>query len=91
MAAIALLLAAIGTTAPKDLIFGVVALDPKRGCDAKCVKAGFDESIRRWAASIRKHTPAASTEVAIFTGHGHSSICRDADLAFVRRRPALAK
>ena len=58
----------------KDFVFGVLALDPQRGCDGACTKAAYPDSIRRWAHAIRRHTNAASTDVAIFTGEGRGSI-----------------
>ena len=63
-----------GPQSMNDFVFGVLALDPKRGCDASCIKAGFPESISRWARSVRKHTVAATTDIAIFTGEGRGSI-----------------
>ena len=67
-----------------DFIFGIVAFDPRVGCVANC--AAHREGVRRWSTSIRRHTRAASVDVALFTGEGRGSIAASAATAHVLRR-----
>jgi hypothetical protein len=64
----------IDSDAPKDLIFGVVGFDPQVGCGASCLGNKYADAVQRWVHSVRKHTSAARTDVAIFTGKRRGSI-----------------
>ena len=68
----------------RDLVFGVVAFDPRVGCAASC--AAHRDGVRRWSASVRRHTVATRTDVALFTGTGRGSIAADGATARVLRR-----
>ena len=77
---------ALQARSQRNLVFGVVAFDPKTGCGAACLRDNYGESVRRWAHSVRRHTDAAQTDVAIFTGAGRGSITHgDAALASALR------
>jgi hypothetical protein len=74
----------------RDLVFGIVAFDPRVGCGTAC--SAHRDGVRRWANSVRRHTSAASTELALFTGHGKGNIAatpameralRDADVRII--------
>ena len=69
-----LLSAAAPSRKQRDLVFGVVAFDPRVGCGTSC--AAHREGVRRWASSVRRHTDPATTELALFTAHGKGSIAR---------------
>lgn len=71
------------STATRDLVFGVVAFDPRIGCGTAC--SAHREGVRRWAASVRRYTDAATTEVALFTGPGRGNIAADHGTARVLR------
>jgi hypothetical protein len=57
-----------------DFVFGVVAFDSDHGCQGKCVRADFDQGVRQWVSSVRRHTDLAHTEVAIFTGERRGNV-----------------
>ena len=77
----------MGDAARRDFIFGVVAFDPRVGCGTNC--AAHREGVRRWMASIRRHTRAASVDVALFTGPGRGSIGTSPSTARLLRRAGV--
>ena len=76
--------------AKKDLVFGVVAFDPRVGCGTACVGGKYGEAVRRWAYAVRQHTNAATTDVAIFTGSRRGSIVHgDPELKAALRKASV--
>ena len=64
-----------------DLIFGVVAFNP-RGCSGKsCDRQPYHVGLRRWVRSVRAHTNEAQTELMVLTGRGRGSLTTDSKMA----------
>ncbi|KAL3918315.1 MAG: hypothetical protein SGPRY_006060 [Prymnesium sp.] len=64
------------TSVLPDLIFGVIAFQPRVRS-----RAPYHEGVRRWVHSVRTHTSEARTHLLLFTGRGEGSIASDAAIA----------